>query len=82
MKIKYPLVTEKAVGLIEKENKISFIVDPSASKEEVKKEIEEEFKVKVAKVNIVNMITGKKKAYIKLKPEYKASDLALKLKII
>ena len=82
MKIKYPLVTEKAVGLIEKENKISFIVDPSASKEEVKKEIEEEFKVKVAKVNIVKTITGKKKAYIKLKPEYKASDLALKLKII
>ncbi len=82
MIIKYPIVTEKAVGLIEKENKISFIVDKNASKEDIKKEIEEQFKVKVDKVNLINTITGKKKAYIKLKPEYKASDLALKLKII
>jgi len=82
MIIKYPLLTEKAVGLIEKENKIAFIVDKSANKEDVKKEIEKQYKVKVDKVNIINTIKGKKKAYIKLKPEYKATDLALKLKII
>jgi len=82
MIIKYPLLTEKAVGLIEKENKIAFIVDKSANKEDVKKEIEKQYKVKVEKVNIINTIKGKKKAYIKLKPEYKATDLALKLKII
>ena len=82
MIIKYPLLTEKAVGLIEKENKIAFIVDKNANKEEIKKEVEKKYKVKVKSVNTVNTIQGKKKAYIKLKPEFKAADLALKLKII
>ncbi len=82
MIIKYPLLTEKAVGLIEKENKIAFIVDKNANKEEIKKEVEEKYGVKVEKVTVVNTMKGRKKAYIKLKPEFKATDLALKLKII
>ena len=82
MIIKYPLLTEKAVGLIEKENKIAFIVDKKVNKEEIKKEIEKKYKVKVDKINTINTIKGQKKAYIKLKPEFKATDLALKLKII
>jgi len=82
MIIKYPLLTEKAVGLIEKENKIVFIVDKKVNKEEIKKEVEKKYKIKVEKINIINTIKGEKKAYIKLKPGFKATDLALKLKII
>ena len=82
MTIEYPLLTEKAVGAIEKENKIIFIVDKKATKEEIKKEVEKQYKVKVDSVNTMISIKGKKKAYVKLKPEFKAIDLATKLKII
>ncbi len=82
MTIQYPLLTEKAVGLIEKENKLIFIVDEVANKEEIKKAFEELYAVKIAKINIIKSVKGKKKAYIKLADPYKAADLATKLKII
>jgi len=80
--IKYPLLSEKAVGLIEKENKLVFIVDKKARKEEIKKTVEQIYAVKVASVNTMISIKGQKKAYVKLRPEYKAIDLATKLKIL
>ena len=82
MTIEYPLITEKSVGLIEKENKLVFIVDKSATKHEIKKAVEELYGVKVATVNTMISLKGKKKAYVKLKPEYKASDIATKLKVL
>ncbi len=82
MKIKYPLLSEKAVGLIEKENKIVFIVDPKATKDEIRSEVEQEYGVKVKKVNVVNTMRGEKKAYVQLSPEHSAVDLATKLKIL
>ena len=82
MVLKYPLLTEKSVGAIEKDNKIVFIVEKNATKEEIKTEIEKSFKVKVKSVNTMISIKGQKKAYIKLMPEFKATDLATKLRII
>jgi large subunit ribosomal protein L23 len=82
MVVQYPLLTEKAVGLIEKENKLVFIVDKNATKKEIAEEVEKLYAVKVAKVNTMISIKGQKKAYVKLKPEYKAVDLAAKLKIM
>ncbi len=82
MIVQHPLVTEKAVGLIERENKLVFVVDKSATKHEIKKEIEALYGVKVATVNTMISLKGKKKAYVKLKPEYKASDVATKLKVL
>jgi len=82
MTIEYPLITEKSVGLIEKENKLVFIVDKSATKHDIKKAVEELYGVKVATVNTMISLKGKKKAYVKLKPEYKASDIATKLKVL
>ena len=82
MKIHYPLLSEKSVGLIEKENKIVFVVAPDATKEEVRSEIESEYEVKIKKINMVNTTKGEKKAYIKLAPENSAVDLATKLKIL
>ena len=46
-----PVVTEKAVMLIERENTLVFEFDKRMSKIEVKKEIEEMFGVKVENVN-------------------------------
>jgi large subunit ribosomal protein L23 len=77
--IKYPLSTEKTIRLMEAENKLVFIVDRSATKDDVKKAIEELFKVKVAKVNTFVTAQGQKKAYVKLSPESPALDIATEL---
>ena len=78
-KLKYPISTEKAVRLMESDNKLTFIVDLKARKEEIKKEFEENFNVKVVKVNTLLTPEGKKKAYIKLSKETPAIDVATKL---
>jgi large subunit ribosomal protein L23 len=76
--IKNPLTTEKAVRLMESENKLIFIVDKKATKPEIKKAMEEVFKVKVVKVN-TTIQRGKKKAYIRLAKETPAIDVATQL---
>lgn len=80
--LKYPHITEKSVGMIEKENKIVFIVNRKANKKQIKEAFEKVFGVKVEKVNTLISIKGEKKAIIKLKPEYKAIDVATKLGIL
>ena len=59
-------------------NKLIFIVDKKAKKPEIKKAIEEIFKVKVLKVNTL-ITKGKKKAYVKLSPDTPAIDIATQL---
>ncbi len=80
--LKHPYMSEKSVGLIEKENKIVFIVDRKADKKQIKEAIEKTFEVKVDRVNTEITFKGEKKAYIKLKPEYKAMDVATKLGMV
>lgn len=79
--ILYPLITEDAVNLIENENRLTFIVSLRANKSLIKKAVEELYAVKVEKVNVLVTPKGLKKAFVKLTPEYKASDLAIKLGI-
>lgn len=55
-----PIITEKTVRL-KKENKYVFKVDWQVNSTEIGKSIEEKFKTKVAKVNIMKML-GKKKS--------------------
>ena len=81
MVLQYPVITEKAIGLIERENKLTFIVDLKATKADVKKEVEQKFNVKVAAVNVIRTLTGKKKAIVKLTKAFKADDVAARLKI-
>jgi large subunit ribosomal protein L23 len=78
----YPLSTEKALNMIDKNNTISYIVDFRSSKPEIKKEFEDTFAVKVASINTETTMKNTKRAYIKLKPEFKASDVARKLKLV
>lgn len=77
----YPITTEKAIGMIELENKLLFVVDKRATKAQIKKEVERLFKVKVGSVNTKITPKGIKHAYIRLK-EGKADDIAAQLKII
>ena len=60
--IKRPRFTEKGTHLKESENKILVEVSPEANKLEIKKAVEEIFKVKVDKVSTIN-IKGKWKRH-------------------
>ena len=79
--ISHPLITESTWALIDSENTITFIVDRRANKLEIKEAIENIFNVKVAKINTAIDRFGKKKAFIRLSPEFLAADLAIKLNI-
>jgi large subunit ribosomal protein L23 len=85
--IRRPLVTEKSTLLREENNVIAFEVDPGANKIEVKKAVEELFKVKVEEVRLFNVrgkmkrmgrFAGKRrdwrKAYVRLKAGEKAPE--------
>ena len=80
--ILYPLMTEAASLMVEKENKLVFVVNLKASKGDVKKAVEELYEVKVEGVNILVTPQGEKKAFVKLHPDYKAADVAIKLGIL
>jgi len=73
------VITQDAVSLIERENKLTFIVSLGASKSDVKRAVESLYGVRVEKVNTLITPRGVKKAYVKLRPEYRASDLAVRL---
>jgi len=77
--IKHPLSTEKSIRLMESENKLVFVIDMTASKADVKKVIEELFKVKVVKVNTFVNNKGEKRAYVKLSRENPAIDVATQM---
>ncbi len=77
MKLK-PITTEKAVMAIERENVLRFETGKNEKKEDIKKEIEEMFKVKVEKIRTL-IRDNKKQAYVKLNKDFLAIDLATKL---
>jgi large subunit ribosomal protein L23 len=80
--ISYPLMTESASVMVERDNKLIFIVNLKAGKIDVKRAVEELYEVKVSKVNLLITPQGQKKAFVKLTPEFKASDVAIKLGIL
>ena len=75
-------MTESASLMVEKDNKLMFIVNLKAGKSDVKKAVEQLYEVKVDKVTVIITPQGKKKAFVKLKPDYQASDVAIKLGIL
>jgi len=78
----YPLMTESASLMVEKDNKLIFIVSLKAGKIDVKKAVEQLYEVKVKKITMLITPQGEKKAFVKLTPEFKASDVAIKLGIL
>ena len=79
MIINNPISTEKAVRVMQSENKLVFQVTLKAKKAEIKKAVENVFDVKVESVNTLITPQGKKKAYVKLTPEFQAIDVATDL---
>ena len=78
----YPIATEKAINMVERNNVITYVVDTRSSKSDIKKEFEDVFKVKVDKVNTEMEPRNRKRAFIKINSQFKASDIALKLKLV
>jgi large subunit ribosomal protein L23 len=76
-----PLVTEKAVMMIERENILTFVMRKNTTKPEIKKEIEDLFEIKVDKIRTL-IRNNKKYAYVKLNKKFLAIDVATKLGLI
>lgn len=77
--ILYPLSTEKSIRLMESENKLIFVVERKARKQEIKKALEDLYNVKIQSINTLITPGGKKRAYVKFDEESPAIDLATKL---
>ena len=77
--IKYPLSTEKSIRLMESENKLIFVVNNKSTKKDIKKAIEEMFKVEVDNVNTFVSANGEKRAYIKFSAKNPAIDIATQM---
>ncbi len=80
--VHYPLNTEKAIRIMEKENKLLFKVSLNATKPAIKKTVEQLFNVKVLKVNTFITMLGEKRAYVQLSKENPAIDVMTKLGLI
>ena len=77
--IKAPIITEKTMAMKENENKYTFKVAKSANKVEIKKAVEEIFKVKVISVNTLNVLPKRKRVgrYEGFTPAYKKAIVKL-----
>ena len=78
--IKKPVLSEKSSGLSEKENKYFFHVGRKANKIDIRKAVEELFRVKVTAVNTV-MVRGKKKRvryHLGKTPDWKKAVVTLR----
>ena len=73
---------QKKLGKVNtiRDNKLVFVVRRDATKKQIKLAFETLFDVKVAKVNTMNLKTGKH-AIIKLAPGYSAEDVGMRIGI-
>lgn len=76
-----PITSEKAVKLIDIDNTLLFETSRQNRKEEIKKEIEIVFSVKVEKIRTL-IRNNKKYVYAKLNKDFPAIDIATKLGMI
>ena len=71
-----PLLTEKAIGMIEKDNKLVFIVNRKSSKSQIKWAVQKIINGNVQNVQTLIDRKGRKKAFVKLDKKTNASDIA------
>ncbi len=80
--ILYPLMTERSVNMIENENKLVFIVDRRANKSQIAWAVNELYEVEAESIRTLITRRGLKKAFVKLKEGFDASDVAIRLGIL
>ena len=76
----HPFVTEKTMNLMERLNRLEFIVARPASKTQIKIAFEKLYNAKIEKINTMILKDGKH-AIIKLKPGYSAEEIGMRIGI-
>lgn len=79
MIIKNPITTEKAVRLMESENKITLLVAFKANKRDIKEAAEKLFNTKITKVNTIITGHAEKKAIVQLSKDKQATEVMANL---
>jgi large subunit ribosomal protein L23 len=79
--IRQPYITEKTFNMIERENKLTFIVPDRANKKNIAESIERLYASDISEVNTSRTIRGKK-AIVKFENPEGARDLATKLGLV
>lgn len=75
-----PLLTEKITSLRESANKVGFVVRSDANRVEVKRAVESALKVRVERVNIINVLGKTKRLgrFAGRRPSWKKAIVTLK----
>jgi large subunit ribosomal protein L23 len=76
-----PYITEKTFNLIEKENKLTFVVADKSTKKQIVEALLVLYESKAAEVNTLRTVQGKK-AVVKFMAAEGARDLATKLGLV
>jgi large subunit ribosomal protein L23 len=79
--IRQPYITEKTFNMIERENKLTFIVSDKANKKDIAESLDRLYASKISDVNTSRTIRGKK-AIVKFENPEGARDLATKLGLV
>ncbi len=82
MVLKHPYVTEKAMMVLEKENKLQFLVERNATKGQIKREIERTFEQEVTAISTTMTMHGEKKAIISFANDKAAEEILSRLGIM
>merc|ERR1719453_1742889 len=80
--IKFPRSSEAAIKITEEHNTLVFIVDKKATKPKIRKACEDLYQIKIRKVNTMITPRGQKKAYVMLRKEFDALEIANKIGIM
>jgi len=79
--IRQPYITEKTFNMIERENKLTFIVSDKANKKNIAEALERLYASVISEVNTSRTVRGKK-AVVKFENPEGARDLATKLGLV
>jgi large subunit ribosomal protein L23 len=79
--IRQPYITEKTFNMIERENKLTFIVSDKANKKNIAESLKRLYASDISEVNTSRTVRGKK-AVVKFQNPEGARDLATKLGLV
>jgi large subunit ribosomal protein L23 len=82
MTLAHPIVSEKAMVLLENVNQLSFIVEKQARKRDIKLALEKTFGKKISAINTMMTTKGTKKAIITFEEKNAAEEILSQLGIV
>ena len=80
--IRYPLLTEKSMDRVDKNNELVFVVQMTANKKLIQHAVEKLYAVKVERVNTSIDTKGRKRAFVKLAKEFQAINIMSRMGVI